>query len=397
MGEEKSSGKRRDAAGAATLIMLITVLLIFYIVFLPPNVRIELLGEDASGGTPGSSGVKPLVGEFLLRENVGHLSVVNNDEKTIDFPNFVLTETKPDILLREVNTFQIYHGWFSELRKIIPFSVPKEGLTKVHISFQAPTKNGILVVGLNGAEIFRGRAQQSNLLSIDPGMLDAEKNQLTFNVEGGFFESQEYQISDLKIIATVEEKEALISHNPFSLEESELQELKEGKLRFFISCDVKNTGYLTVSLNSKQLYSAVPVCDDILELNVYQDYLKTGRNVLSFEGTKGVYDISKSQLLLKLKETKPFLAYFNINNQLYSDVLLDKFKKIILQLDFVDDGKQKELELNINGQVKSINQKETKFEWVLSDVQDLLLPGKNYIEVTPVEPVDVVELRIKVE
>ncbi len=357
MGDDKGSGKRRDAASAATLIMLITVLLVFYIVFLPPNVRIELLGEDTPGGVPGSSGVKPLEGEFLLRESVGHLSVVKTDEKSINFPNFVLTETKPDILLREVNTFQIYNGWFSELRKIVPFAVPKEGLTKIHVSFQAPTKDGVLVVGLNGAEIFRGRAQQSNLLSIDPGMLDAERNQLTFHVEGRFFENQEYQISDLKIIATVEEKEALISHNPFSLEESELQGLKEGKLRFFISCDEKNVGYLAVSLNGKQLYSAVPVCDDILELSVYQDYLKTGRNVLSFEGNKGVYDVNRAELLLKLKETKSFLAYFNINNQLYSDVLLDKFKKIVLEIDFVDDKKQKELELNINGQIKSINQK----------------------------------------
>ncbi len=387
-----------SGTSAATLIGLITVILIFYIIFLPPEVRIDLLEGDKPVTVPGTNyGTTTPEGNFLLKEAVGHLSVIDVDEKKINFPNFALVETAPDIPIREVNKFQVYNGWLSELRKQIPFSLPEGGVvSKAYVSFQASSKGGVLVVGLNGVEVYRGSMRMaSERIPLAHSELE-EKNQLTFHVEGSLFEQQEYEISDLKIIATVEEKDALISHNPFALEASEFESTKEGKLRFFISCDIQNVGYLTVLMNGKQLYSSVPVCDDLVELNIYKDDLRSGRNVLSFEGNKGVYDISKAELKLNLKETKSFLAYFNVNNQLYSDAILDKFKKIVLEMDFVDDKNQKELKLNINGYIKSLNQKDEKFELVLSDIQDLILPGRNYVEVTPLEPVDVVELRVSV-
>ena len=390
-------GKTPSGSSAATLIGLITIILIFYIVFLPPQVRIDLLEGDqpvSSGTSIGVVGVDDA--SVLLKEAIGHLSVVESDEKEVSFPNFVLVETKPDVPIREVNTFQIYNGWFSELRKQIPFNLPVDVVTKAYVSFQSSLRNGVLVIGLNGVEIYRGvMSSSSELIPLQLSELQ-NKNQLTFNVEGGFFENRKYQINDLKIVATVEEKEALVSNNPFSLSDSEFESLSDGKLRFFITCDTGDVGRLSVLLNGKSLYAAVPVCDDIIELNVYKEDLRSGRNLLSFEGAKGIYDFSKASLKLNLKETKSFLAYFNVGNQLYSDVVLDKFKKLVLELDFVDDLKIKELNLNVNGNVKSVNQK-GNFKWILSDVQDLILPGRNYVEVTPLEPVDIVELRILVE
>lgn len=397
MGEGKKS-LSQDASSAATLIGLITLLLVGYIVFLPPQVRVDLLGEEKS--TISTNGVDKVIPEdsLLLKEAIGHLSVVKQNEKEIKFPNFVLENTQTDIPIREIDSFQIYNGWLSELRKQIPFTIPKKGVKKVYVSFQAPLRNGVLVVGLNGVEVFRGYMDGPNeLIPLQISELKMGRNDLTFHVEGSLLENQEFQIDDLKIIATVEDKEASIAHNPFSLDASSFESLKEGKLKFFVSCEVNNVGYLSVSLNNEQLYSSIPVCDDIIELNVYKEQLKKGMNVLSFQLSEGIIDVSRAELKLKLKETASFLSYFNINNQLYSDAVLDKFKKIILELDFVDDNSLKNLKLNINGFAKSIRQKESSFKWVLNEQEELLLPGRNYVEITPIEPVDIVELRILVE
>ncbi|MBI2564858.1 hypothetical protein HYV79_02610 [Candidatus Woesearchaeota archaeon] len=385
--------------GAAWLIGIITLLLIFYVVFLPPQEREKLLEEKITEKE------KPLElfleENLLLKEELGYLATVPTEEKEILIPNFLLQETKPDVVLRVFNPFTVKKALFTRKTKTVTFNLPKlEDISNLRASFQTLFRNGILNVELNDHEVFDARVKQHAVVINLPKELLKEENELVFSTNGGFFEKKEYQIEDLKVIGTVSEIEKLTSLNPFTLTESEYKSIESGKLRLYISCDQSRIGYIKMRLNSENVYSGIPVCGDFVQLQFEQKDFREGRNTLVFEGEKGTYDVSELKLKLDLKKTKSYIQYFEVTDALYSDLVFDRFKKLVVEIDFFDDGEQKLARINVNGRYKTIDQKTAKFKWVLTaepEVQDVVLPGRNYLELTPLEPVTVRELRVRVE
>ena len=66
---------------------------------------------------------------------------------------------------------------------------------------------------------------------------------------------------------------------------------------------------------------------------------------------------------------------------------------VILEIDFVDDGKRKRAELNINGHLTFLDQKEAFYSRVLNP---WLEPGaRNYIEIIPETALNIVQVRVR--
>ena len=396
MSSKKGQAKIPTGEPAATLIALILLLFIFYLLFLPPGEREKILGNETKNKT--TTLPTGFVEEnLLLKERVGHLEVVADTGKDINFPNFVLTERKPDKVLREMNPFSIKKTLFSDSPKSITFNVDTEKTDLVYMTFQAPRRNGELKVTLNGNVLLQAKLKAVQQRVIFNKELLAKNNELVFSVDGGLFEDKDYQVEDLKIIGSVSEPESLTAENPFRLTSGELDSFESGKLTFHMSCIQQRIGPLTITLNGNTLFSSTPTCDDVAQTELFKEYFNEGKNVLTFKGTKNAYDFDQVRLSLKLTKTKSFLQYFDLSDNLYSDTVTDKFKKVWLEIAFVDNKKQKELEVNVNGRRKAIDQKEKSFKLELTKDPDLLASGRNYVELTPRKAVDIVELRVRVE
>ena len=90
---------------------------------------------------------------------------------------------------------------------------------------------------------------------------------------------------------------------------------------------------------------------------------------------------------------KKYLDYFNIDEDLY-DKVLAKDAHIILVMEFVDDRKVKEAEINVNGVKDTIDQRDPDYE---KDLSKIIREGNNYIEITPKTELDITKLEIRIE
>lgn len=385
-----------NADPAALLILIITLALVGYILFVPSDIRKELLGEE--NATINKTLPLGFVDtNLLLKENIGRLDVAKTNEKTITIPNFKLVETKQDQIIASTGSFTVRKTLLSEESKIVTLSLPEGSVENTYLSFQAPTKKGILTIKLNNKLVYEGRLSDSIASIPLPQEALTKTSQLEFSASGGFLEDKNYQIDDLKILGSVKEESTLTVTNPFRMSPEELSNFESGALTYHLSCDSKNTGVLNIMLNKNSLFSSIPNCDDVNKIELFKEYFEEGKNTLIFREAKGNTDFDNVKLNLKLSKTKSFIQYFEVNDDLYSDVVLDRFKKITFEIRFVDDRETKEAEINVNGRFKTIDQKTNKFTWELSKEKELLQSGRNYIELTPNSPLNIIEAKILVE
>ena len=80
--------KRAAAGSAAAFIAIMTVAIIMYIMFLPPDVRENLLNDGSSGGGVINTNRSDLAGytSTLLDEKVGTVEYLNTNSRTYVLP-----------------------------------------------------------------------------------------------------------------------------------------------------------------------------------------------------------------------------------------------------------------------------------------------------------------------
>ncbi len=385
--------KGQDADAAATLIGVILIILIFFVLFIPEEERQKLLNENETSVNTTTPGVEK---DILLRETSLRLDVNKEQEKDILISNFELKETKPDVELASFNNFIISKSLFSKDFKTYRFIASDvENIQSAFLSLQTTKQYGVLKIRLNDYLIFEGRVDQNNPVSkvdIKKELLKKD-NEIVFEVAGGLFEDKEYEITDVKIIARMLETEKLMSVSTFNIDKDTLNSLDYGNIQYYVGCEQATVGKLDVVLNNNKIISAVPSCDDITKQDLTRADFVEGRNTLVFKAQKGSYDFSQVKIHLKFLPTKELLKYFDVSTSLYSD-LIDENKKVLLLINFVDDKESKEALLNINEGLTNIDQKESKLSL---DITRNLVKGNNYIKLTPKTPLDIVELKVKVD
>lgn len=380
--------KGQTGEKAAALVGVMLVIFIFYIIFLPPEERTKLLGEEEI--IPGE--IQEIEG-ILLSEQIGRLSFVKEEEYDHYIPNIVIMETRNAQILAAESTFTIKKGWFSDKRKKAIFTLKEiEKIENPILSFQTPERKGTLRIVLNGVPLFEGEIQTQNPPAVKiPKEILANTNTLEFSVIGGFFSKKKYTISNLKVIGDIKDIEKQKSRNTFKITRKEYDNLENSYLYFYPECTSQPT--LTITMNGKPIYSAIPMSSSLNRQELFKDELKEDKNVVLFEIDKGRCRIEQIKVRNTLRPVKDYLAYFNIKESLYEEVL-DKDRHIILTLEFIDDNKIKEAELNVNGIKDVIDQKEAEFE---SEISNVIKKGNNYIEIKPLTELDIVKLEVRVE
>ena len=387
--------RRGQASGgaAASLIGIITLLIVFYILFLPPEERKALLKEEQAPGVPG--GV-PGLGEILFKGAPGRLTYIGQTEFDHLIPNLVLTEERQARVLAEANPFIIRKGWFRKDFKNISFVLPDlETVDNVVLGFQVPVNRGRLKVFFNGVNIFEDdiRVQNPQPIMLPRNLLKVSNN-IEFQVWGfGLIFAREYHFEDIKVIGEILDVRKQQAANTFSVPEMEYSNIETGYLGFFPICDQDSVGILDITFNDKIIYSAVPVCESPTRQDLFKEDFKPGKNTLGFKLRAGLARIEQIKTRTFVKPTKGYSDFFFIEPDVFTAIATGK-AHAVLHIEFVDDGRLKEAQTNINGRLDVLTQRDPLY---IRDISAVVRDGNNFIGLEPLTDLNIISIEVRVE
>lgn len=376
----------------STLILLLMIVLVFYVILLPPGEREKILETPADQTVSGTSSTEKI---NLLSADVGTMDYVKEKEIEHSFTPVLLEERANAVVLSEVAPFSVRKGWFTSKTKQVAFGVESpETAEKVLLSFQLTKKVGNLRIKLNDVDVFDAAVEGDAPVFVELKKSLIQKiNTLEFETYGLGIFAREYQFKDIKIVGDIIDPSRRSSLQTFIVSPEEKSNLQSGYLSFYGVCNTQQVGTLTIMLNDKVLSSLVPNCNSVNHFETVSNDFLEGRNELKFNLPSGSARLDSVLVKTKLKPTKSFIDYFNVNSTVYTK--LDTHKaKTWLRIEFVDDGKQKTADVNINGVLSTIDQTNNKYE---KDITSRIRKDNNYISLTPRTELNVVNLKVSVE
>ncbi len=384
-----------DAANAATLVGLVAALIVLYILFIPPAEREKLLGNTSGTSDSGSeSGTENSL--VVLQEFPGRLDPEQKPEQHL-IPNVNLIETTNARELDSFNTFQVRNGWFDKKVANISFSVPDiRNTDNVVLSFVSAKHQGVLSITLNGEPIY-----EDELLSDNPEPIRLRKellkenNRLEFTVSGvgwKFWLTNEYSVSQLKVIGDITDLTRQKSQNTFTIKDFEFFNLDKSTLKFVPNCYQSDVSTLDIRVNNNLVFSSVPECNMLNRQDLPLGSLDAGENSIVFSTSHGTYMIDHIEVQNQLKEFKSTIYYFELNKSSVVEVQ-NGSREAKLFFTFVADDTSKQAIVNFNGHTASIDQTENEYSRVIPEYW--LNDGNNYIKITPRSVLNVVSVEVQ--
>ena len=385
-----SSRSAQGGLNAAILVAIIAGLIILYIVFLPSAERERIIEEKQVTTGEEKSNV-------LLRVFPGSLSTSTGLEDEKSIPNIFLVETTNAKELESINPFIVRNGWFDKKMKKIDFELEDPDNTdNVVVSFAAKKRKGILIIKLNGVNVFENEITSD---TIEPVKLDKKSlgktNSLEFSVSSvgaKFWTTNEYSLENVKIIGDITDTSKQESTNIFTLSESEFLSMDKATLKFIPYCsNVNELGTLDIFVNNKKLFSSVPKCDDSYKQSIPKSALNEGENNIVFKTNKGSYSVEQIKISLEFKEPTVKTYFFEIDADTLKDIKNDDID-VELSIKFVEDKKKKRAKLDVNGHIETIETEKALFS---KNIDNKVSEGNNFVRLEPLEDIEVVELKVE--
>jgi len=392
--------KKAQGMNAAILVAIVALLIIMYVLFLPQDEREKLLDEaDEFDGNSAGSGDEII----LLDESVGRLSETDEiDDRTL--PDVYLFEETESQELTSLNPVYVKNNIFGEKTKVDYFTINNlENTENILLTFSAPIRKGILTIKLNDNIIYDYNLNKLNVNPIGIKKEDLQKqNTIEFSTDpvgGKFWATNEYSLENIRIIGDITDKSRQTSRNIFTLTETELDNLDTATLKFIPYCsNAAEVGILDVSINSRNIFSALPLCDDNYKLEIPKSTLVEDENRVVFSTNKGSYSIENIRVELKSKDTPETVFWFEINESLYDELIQDK-RPVTFTMNFINDDKSKKADLSINDHTVRLDQKEKEFTKNLNPESGInyLEEGNNYIKIMPKSTLNIIDIQVVVE
>lgn len=329
MGVKRSiKGKRgaesfQSSSGAAFLILIITVAIVFYILFLPPADRAELLDDGTIPGTPStiSGGYDHLIGTTPFSENVGKITYIKDSTIEHDLSSFTIyTQTNADVVA-DMSALYVKNSAFEKKGVELPFTIDKDTTDNLKLSFNIQRSSGSLFVFLNGDVIFEGPLEKGSPAPISlPKNLLKDNNIIYFAVSSpgfAFWTMNEYELRNLVITGDITDDSHNFNVQKVYLAESEYDHIEKSTLEFFPDCTAGHVGHLSVIINGQRAYYGVPDCGLKNYFEVGKTVLMEGENRLEFVSDGGSYIIDMIQLGVDLAEPEYPIYYFELDEDLF--------------------------------------------------------------------------------
>jgi len=376
---------------AAVLIIVITLVIVLYILFLPKTDRDQLLADE-SGATSGSTTTTTLPGSVLLDEHPGVLT--NIKESTFDhsIPSFNLFTTKEDTTLKSVDSIYVESTKGADKKDVL-LSV-NDKAENARLAFSVNAHSGNLIITQNGNEIFHGEVQSF----IEPLSITLEKDNLfEFSVEPvpwyKPFSKNFYDIRNFQVMATVEKLDNKEALQTVLISQDEANLVSEASLSYFVDCDIKEVGRLTIYLNDKFIASKVPDCGSAEKLQLDPQDLVSGKNEFRFVAEQGTYLLDRLNLRTTLSSPVFPLYFFNLNSSVYKKVANNTINST-LALRFVGDNERKVATIDINNQKTHLDTLQATYS---KNVDSFLMEGSNFIRVVPDSTLSIIGLKLTLD
>lgn len=373
------SKKAQAAYDVTILILLMALFMLGYILLLPQKDREELLGPSTSGGTGTTSITKD---HTLLSESVGKVGPAKSMLITKSLEPIRLYSTTEALTEPLAASLTVSRNIFQNNYKEVSFDIDNiEDLQSLALTFLIADAKGELTIMLNGNTVYEGEVSSAVLpIELPTSSLKEKGNVLTLRVDSPgwkIFSAHYYLLQDIKLIEEYRRAEK-VSTRTFSVEDP--GEALTATLNYFITCNQDDNGVLTISLNSREVFSDQIFCEYLTEreLSLNPDYLQR-TNTLKFEITEGDYNIEELQANIKTK-TKTYPSFsFDIDNDL-ADAAASGEKAVLLKLTFDDDSTEKKGSIVVQDYSFSFKTSDSSYE---KDISDYIDDGANTITIKP--------------
>ncbi len=384
--------KGQSAGGAAVLVAAIVGLILLYILFLPPDERAALLGENIT-----SPNISKGVGEdarTLLLEKPGTLFTSRQEEFEHRINSFNLFAKSEDRIIKSVESIYVETTRGNIKRKSMAVSLDPSKTSNAQMSFDVKAHNGRLIVKVNDDEVFNGEAKDQIAVKLDKLNEDNVVEIMTEEVGFQFWQKNFYEIRDFKITATVKVLENLEARQGFIVGGEEANNIERASLIYFVDCKPSDSGTLKVYINDALLVSNVPDCGSPVKLEVDPALIVRGQNKLRFAADQGSFLVDQVFVKTRLKEPVEPVYFFEVNATQFSWVQNNTFDAI-LRMKFVNDNEDKRAELNINNRKTFMDTKRTAN--FTKNIDSFIVEGNNFIRIAPDTQLNIIELRIRLE
>jgi hypothetical protein len=313
--------KRGQYAGnAAAFLAILTVIIILYILFLPPDIRTELLGDKNAMLNDTDSSEN---GEILLEQNVGKVTYINTNEKTYDLPSIRIYSPTAGQVLKNIPSITLKSALFDTKTSKYEtnLDIERAATKNILLSFSVREHKGPISIELNGVDIFNGEINTANPKPISlnhEDMLDS--NTLTFTVPLvglAFWKTNKYIIENLQVTGDVTDYTNALSVQHFVIDKTEKENLESVKFFFYPSCNINNVGSLRIELNGMSVYNGLADCGTRNFATLDISEIIAGSNELKFYSTKGSYTLDN--MYIKTTMIKPAYKtyYFDMNRDYF--------------------------------------------------------------------------------
>ncbi|MGV8171861.1 MAG: hypothetical protein ACP5OA_04165 [Candidatus Woesearchaeota archaeon] len=309
------------ASNAAAFVAVLTVLIILYILFLPPDIRTELLGDANSSFNDDSKSNSN--NKVLLQQNVGRITYINTNEKTYDLPATRIYSPTSGQVLKNVPSISLRNALFdTEKSKYdIELNIDRDATKNVLLSFNVREARGPLSISLNGREIFRSEVTVSNPLPITLNhgdLLDSNTITLITPSPGlTFWRANKYSIENLQVTGDVTDYSNALAMQHFIISQVEKENLESITLYFYPGCNIKDVGSLRIDFNGRTIYSGVADCGTRTFATLNTEDVLSGNNELRFYSSKGSYILDNMYIKTVMKKPAYKTYYFDIEEDYF--------------------------------------------------------------------------------
>lgn len=387
------SKRAQDAGNAATLVAVIALLIIFYLLFIPPSFRDQILEGNQSVDEGGGAA---LVNETILKASPGTLSSISSEEIEHNIPSVVLYTKKESQILGTMGAAYVKSSLFGQKQATMHFALANVDNTEnVMISFVDKNVKGDLIIMVNGNEVFNGEITRENP---DPVRINAKylvrgDNVVEFRAEKSgwrIWRVNKHSLENIQVTGDISDVSQQKSNNIFIVSATEKSNVKRAILRFTPDCITGKTGKLNVLINQHSVYYSVPDCGARIAIEFTPDVLREGENTIVFDSEMGNYLIDLIRITSELKEVLQPAYYFEITDQMMEDVRDGKYD-VELRLKFTEGTEQKAGKININGRETSLFQTEQEYT---KNINDYIIEGNNAVKVMPETTLEIVTLEV---
>ncbi len=388
------SGKKAQAAAAATLLAIIAASLIMFVLFVNPDDRAEILGDDTISEIDDE---RRIIEEVLLEETPGRIEYLELEEIEHNLASVrVYTKTESKELYGK-NSLSIKNGLFSNDESEFDFTIQDLDETKdLLLTFHVDESQGSVQIYFNGEELFNKAvdAGENPAIEIPDYLLEKTNTILIKSNSPGLaiWKTNYIDLEDLKIIAEVTDTRFQKAKNTFLVSETEYNNLESLELRFQPDCDYDHVGRLIIEINGRTVYAGVPDCGlEFVPSEFAIDIVNLGENEITFYTEGGEYELSHIRVISTLEEIEYPTYYFELDHEEFESIGDDEFF-VEATIEFTDDTNVKQGHINVNGHKSHFDTRELS-EGI--EISSDVVQGNNAIRLVPGNTLEVREFIVE--